>query len=38
MKNTCPLHKNVELITTVLSNGDTSDYCPKCLELFGEKI
>jgi hypothetical protein len=38
MKNTCTLHKDVELIITVLPNGDTSDYCPKCQELFGEKI
>jgi hypothetical protein len=38
MKNTCPLHKDVELVHAVLPNGDTSDYCPKCQELFGEKI
>jgi hypothetical protein len=38
MRNTCPLHKDVELIITVLPNGDIRDYCPKCQELFGEKI
>jgi len=28
----------MKLIPTVLSNGDISDYCPQCPELFGEKI
>jgi len=38
MKKTCPLHEGVELISTKLSNGKSEDYCPKCQELFGEKI
>ena len=33
----CPFH-NVELIHTELSDGTSKDYCPKCQELFGEKI
>lgn len=38
MKETCPIHKDTELIHTALPNGNASDYCPKCMELFGEKI
>jgi len=34
----CPFHKNVELVHTVSSNGECDDYCPKCQEMFGEKI
>jgi hypothetical protein len=38
MRVTCPLHPDVELIHTNLPTGETKDYCPKCEELFGEKI
>lgn len=38
MKTTCPLHRDVELVHTKLLNGESKDYCPKCEELFGEKI
>lgn len=34
----CPFHRDVELIHTELENGTSKDYCPKCQELFGEKI
>ena len=34
----CPFHINVELIHTKLPDGTSKDYCPKCQELFGEKI
>jgi hypothetical protein len=37
MKEKCPLH-NVELIETKLPNGKSDWYCPKCEEIFGEKI
>jgi len=38
MKETCPLHPDIELIHTNLPNGEIKDYCPKCEEMFGEKI
>ena len=38
MKNTCPIHRYVELVHTELPDGENEDYCPKCQELFGEKI
>jgi len=38
MRATCTLHSDVELIHTKLANGETKDYCPRCEELFGEKI
>ncbi len=34
----CPFHNNVELVHTELQDGTSKDYCPKCQELFGEKI
>lgn len=34
----CPFHNKVELIHTELEDGTSKDYCPKCQELFGEKI
>jgi len=37
MKLTCPLHRDVELVHTEFSDGESKDYCPKCQELFGEK-
>ncbi len=33
----CPFH-DLELIHTELEDGTLNDYCPKCQELFGEKI
>ncbi len=38
MKLTCPLHRDVELVHTEFPDGESKDYCPKCQELFGEKI
>jgi hypothetical protein len=38
VKDICPVHNDAELIHTVLPNGETSDYYPKCQELFGEKM
>jgi len=38
MKTTCTLHRDVELVHTKLPNGESKDYCPKCEEVFGEKI
>jgi hypothetical protein len=38
MAKTCPLHTAVYLIHTETSDGKIKDYCPKCQELFGEKI
>lgn len=37
MKKKCPLH-NIGLVETKLPNGTHSSYCPKCEEIFGEKI
>lgn len=34
----CPFHNDVELVHTELQDGTSEDYCPKCQELFGEKI
>ncbi len=34
----CPFHRDIELIHTELEDGTSKDYCPKCQELFGEKI
>ena len=34
----CPFHNDVKLIHTELEDGTSEDYCPKCQELFGEKI
>jgi len=33
----CPFY-DLELIHTELEDGISKDYCPKCQELFGEKI
>ena len=34
----CSFHNDVLLIHTELEDGTSKDYCPKCQELFGEKI
>lgn len=34
----CPFHNKVELIHTKLNDETLNDYCPRCQELFGEKI
>ena len=38
MKKTCPLHTDIFLIHTETLDGATKDYCPRCQNLFGEKI
>jgi len=38
MKKICPLHTDIYLIHTETPDGTIKDYCPRCQNLFGEKI